>query len=247
MNLVLLTAACAFVSLTLSNAPPLRAQAVMSAPKTGVADPFTAPQQAQMAEITVPRMTPIFITIDAAVSSNENSAGETFAITLAEPIVIDGVEVVSAGVSGEGEIIHAKKSGGGGTPGELILTARFLTIGDVSMPLRSMTFDAEAQSRMNTVNAISVAAAAAAPPLALIGFFIKGGAMAVEPGTWASAKVAQDTVILVPQPAETQADLGADVGAQAPIDVSVADEDNPVVQQERWAVEPSGTASPEIE
>ena len=71
-------------------------------------------------------LTPIHIEILADLGSATSHSLDPFPIRLADPIIVDGVEVVAAGSDGQGEVVHAKKSGGSGTPGELVLAARWI-------------------------------------------------------------------------------------------------------------------------
>ena len=50
--------------------------------------------------------------------------------------------VVPAGTRGRGWVIHADKARFGGKAGELLLGARYLKLGDVEIPLRSMKLGA---------------------------------------------------------------------------------------------------------
>ena len=146
------------------------------------------------AMLSVPKLTPIKVEIVEELGSKTSVSGQTFALRLAEPIVIDGVELVPAGTPGMGEVVHAKKSGGMGAAGELVLAARYLDFAGQRIMLRSLKLAELGQSRINTVQAINTAAAATAVPLALVGFFIKGGQVTIAAGTVGEAKTAQDFV-----------------------------------------------------
>jgi hypothetical protein len=61
--------------------------------------------------VTVPELTPIHVTLDQAVSSNENRPGDRFAATVSEPVVIDGKTVIPQGARAEGLVVDAKQSG----------------------------------------------------------------------------------------------------------------------------------------
>ncbi len=173
--------------------------------------------------VAIPRMTPVVVELLATLSSETSTNGDHFALRLAEPIVIDGVTVVPAGTPGEGEVIHAKRKGGMGAAGELILTARFLQLDGQQIPLRSMRVGGAADSRIDTVNSIGMASAATLPLVALVGFFIEGGALTVAEGSRASARTAQDIMVELPQLETVVEEPESDA---APVETTLDQQDN---------------------
>jgi hypothetical protein len=149
----------------------------------------------------VPALTDVTITINKTINSQANHAGETFPITLAVPIVIDGTTLVPAGTSGAGEIVHAAKSRFGGRAGELILAVRYFQHGDIRIPLRSLRYiEGRGKDRGDTAAAISIASSAIAPIGGVISMFITGGEVNILSGTPAKAKTA--AAVTVPNAAE---------------------------------------------
>ncbi|MET0587174.1 MAG: hypothetical protein ABWZ75_01520 [Novosphingobium sp.] len=71
-----------------------------------------------------PALTPVSIQILAALGSKVSKSGDTFPIRLAAPVIVDGTVAIPAGAEGMGEVVHAKKGGGIGAAGELVLAAR---------------------------------------------------------------------------------------------------------------------------
>jgi hypothetical protein len=61
--------------------------------------------------ITVPELTAIHVTLDQAVTSNQNRTGDHFDATVATPVVIDGKTVIPQGAHAEGLVVDAKHSG----------------------------------------------------------------------------------------------------------------------------------------
>jgi hypothetical protein len=145
--------------------------------------------------VTVPALTEIAVEILADLGSRTSKQGDLFPLRLAAPIVIEGVELVPAGTPGMGEVIHAKRSGGSGAAGELVLAARYLEAGSRRLPLRSLRINADAKDRMT----LAVAASMAFTPL---GFFIKGDQLAVGAGSILPAKTAADFDLELPRLAE---------------------------------------------
>jgi hypothetical protein len=140
----------------------------------------------------IPELTPVILEIMAPVGSKISKTGDSFPIRLAAPIVIDGKEWVPAGVTGVGEVVHAKKSGGMGAAGELVLAARYLEVDGRRLPLRSLNLAAAGKSGIAAVNAVNVGSAVSPVPIGLIGFFISGGQMTVPQGTIVPAKTREN-------------------------------------------------------
>jgi len=61
--------------------------------------------------VTVPESTPIHVTLDQAVASNQNRPGDHFEATVTEPVVVDGKTVIPQGSHAEGLVVDAKRSG----------------------------------------------------------------------------------------------------------------------------------------
>ena len=97
-----------------------------------------------------------------------------------------------AGITGEGQVVHAKKAGMAGSAGELVLAARYLDYAGRRIELRSFRFIEEGDELLsrgqNTVDLASATNAAIGP----LGFFIGGGNTTIAPGTLASAKTRND-------------------------------------------------------
>ena len=166
--------------------------------------------------VTIPAGPDILIRIDALVSSRTATRGQMFPISLAEPVVIDGVEIIPAGITGEGQVVHAAGRGFGGRAGELILAARYLNWGDRRIALRSMRVSESGRQQ----SGVAVAASAL---VTVAGFLVTGTSAEVQPGEVAAARIAQPVVIgnpsalpIIPVPTFEQiaSQSGAPGGAQ---------------------------------
>ena len=162
---------------------------VISLPSNAAARPFTPADACAVAVAKklqgtcIPPLTPVRIELAEALSSRTSITGETFAISLAYPVVIDGREVVPAGAKGGGEIIHAKKTGAG-VGGELVLAARYLSLGDRQLRLRSMKLNGAGRDQQGLAFAVGVA-------VGLPALFIRGKHIDVPTGAFADAKTAE--------------------------------------------------------
>ncbi|MFI5092388.1 MAG: hypothetical protein WCE50_03000 [Candidatus Acidiferrum sp.] len=62
-------------------------------------------------EVTVPEDTPIHVTLDQAIASNENRPGDHFEATVSQPVVIEGRTVIPEGANAEGVVVDVHRSG----------------------------------------------------------------------------------------------------------------------------------------
>ncbi|HQV03995.1 MULTISPECIES: hypothetical protein [unclassified Novosphingobium] len=167
-------------------------KAVKSAPALAPAAPLTGPTTCPPVEPDaeprcIPPLTPVLLLTRTHLGSKISKSGEMFEFVLDQPVTVNGKVLVPAGTRGVGEVVHAKKSGGSGASGELVLAARYLDVGGRKLRLRSLHFAAAGQDRIGTVTTMSVAS----PALALVGFFVKGKGIDLPVGTQADAKTAE--------------------------------------------------------
>jgi hypothetical protein len=161
-------------------APPLHAADVQPdaapAPDQPTVDPCNC--------IVVPALMLVDIEILTPLSSAISKDGDTFPIRLASPIHVSGQEVIPAGATGLGEVIHAQKSGMGGGGGELLLAARFLEINGRRLRLRSFQAGRYGKNQVGTAMVTSMLAGP-------FGLAVKGKNTEFAAGSVASAKVAE--------------------------------------------------------
>jgi hypothetical protein len=138
--------------------------------------------------LTLPAATPIVIAIEAQVGSKISQTGQMFPIRLVYPVMVDGVEVLPAGLVGEGQVVHAKKGGMAGSAGELVLAARYLDFNGRRIELRSFKFLEEGDQVLSHGKDNVGLASATNAVIGPLGFLISGGNTVIEPSTVASAK-----------------------------------------------------------
>lgn len=165
-------------------------------------------------------LTPIEIVVDADLGSKISTTGQMFPIHLASALVVDGRELVPAGTPGKGEIVHAKKAGGSGAPGELVVAARYLQIGNRRLKLRSMRIGLVGKDAVNGVVAFNAAMAATALPIGVIGFAVTGRNVVYSTGTVATAKTAETFVLTSGEATEDVAPASFGAVEATPVDVS---------------------------
>lgn len=152
----------------------------------------------------IPALTPVELVIDDHLGSKLSRTGATFPLHLGKPIVLAGREVVAAGATGEGEVIHAKKAGGMGAPGELVLAARFVTVDGRPLKLRSMRISLAGKDAIHVVDTINAASVISPLPVGIVGFFMTGSNLVVTRGTVAEAKTSADFPLSAIAPAGLQ-------------------------------------------
>ena len=132
----------------------------------------------------LPALTVVELIIEEAVSSDVQKNGDRFPIRVAEDVLAGDVVVIPTGSRGEGEVVHAARSRGGGKAGELILAARYVTVGENEIRLRSF---AGGSGKDRTKGSVAIAATLGFPAL-----LVRGGAYVIAAGTLANAKTAED-------------------------------------------------------
>jgi hypothetical protein len=166
----------------------LRASSVRSAPLALLAV-FTVcfaqqlPDEATGALHTLPALTVIDLIVEEPVSSDVQKNGDRFPLRVAEDVLVGDAVVIPAGSRGEGEVVHAARSRGGGKAGELILAARYVRVGEREIKLRSF---AGGSGKDRTKSSVALAATLGFPAL-----LVRGGAYVIAADTLANAKTAE--------------------------------------------------------
>jgi len=107
-----------------SSPPPQAAPPQAPAPQ---ADPQPA---AVPAQITIPAGAFVTVRVNQFLSSDKNKAGDSFAATLARPLVADGLVVSRRGETLGGRVVEAKKAGRVKGVSQLQITLNALTLAD---------------------------------------------------------------------------------------------------------------------
>lgn len=156
-----------------------------------VADPVVATEVARPQTVRLPALTAIRVKIDRDLVSKTAVIGEEFDIVLVTPIIVGAGYAIPAGTRGRGWVIHASKARMGGKAGELLLGARYLKLGDIEIPLRSLKVGPP-QGKDNTGLSAGLTAT-----IGVAGMFVSGGQARVDSGMDAIAKTAADVELPV--------------------------------------------------
>ena len=143
----------------------------------------------------VPAGTVVMVQLAEPVSSKTHVTGDTFAIRLAEPVVVSGQVVLKAGTTGVGEVTDAAKPGLGGKGAKLVLSARSLTgPGGTELPLKGLQLSVNGQGHATAATALGLGGIGFAP-LGVAGIIMHGGDATLPEGTEATAKLAASATL----------------------------------------------------
>ena len=71
----------------------------------------TVRNRTKLESLTVPADTPIHVTLDQAVASDQSRPGDHFETTVSEPVTMNGKTVIPQGAHAEGVVVDARHSG----------------------------------------------------------------------------------------------------------------------------------------
>ena len=125
-------------------------------------------------------------------NSWEFKRGDDFRLRTAEPILLQGHELIPAGTPVLGQVVHAAAARGGGAPGELLIAARSLELERRSVRLRGLKLGRTGDDNSGMAIGVSFAAG----PFAM---FIRGTEIEIPSGTRVHARLAE-AVELAPPP-----------------------------------------------
>jgi hypothetical protein len=115
---------------------PLPSAPVIVAPTEAPAVPTVASAEpAAGTQLTLPRSSTIFVTLDDDLSTVDSKLGDKFNVTVAANVMVGDVVAIPAGTKGVGDVTFFTKPGGFGKPGILGITLRHLQMGDRELPL----------------------------------------------------------------------------------------------------------------
>jgi hypothetical protein len=135
----------------------------------------------------LPAGTAIDLVFVDPVDSKANKVGDIIAMKVADDVMAGSAVIIPAGTPVSAEVIHAAKARAMGKAGELIISARFIQIGDRQIPMKGFKFGTSGTGKSKLTE--SAVAGFFLTPLPL---FIAGGEKHADPGTRAFAKLKED-------------------------------------------------------
>jgi len=126
---------------------PAPTPAPVLVPPPGTKTEPPAPPVRKPNTVTIPAGTLLNVRVMERISSNTHASGDTFAATLSEPLVVDGLVIADRSARAEGRVIQSDK--GGRVKGTAFLTielTRLTTADGQKLELRTEPFERRAQS-----------------------------------------------------------------------------------------------------
>jgi hypothetical protein len=134
--------------------------------------PAQAPLPAPAPPVVIAPGTVLTVTIDQSVSTKENSAGDRFAASLAEPVTVDGDEVLPAGTKASGTVTQAESAGRVKGGAVLALTLDSITVHGKKYSVETNSFEEQGKGRGKRT---AIGAGGGAAVGAIIGALAGGG------------------------------------------------------------------------
>lgn len=79
-------------------------------------------------EAILPAGTPIYVTVDSDLSTQDQAAGDTFTITVSQDVIAEGAIVIPKGTTGSGQVTFSTDRGGFGKGGIIGIAVRDLDL-----------------------------------------------------------------------------------------------------------------------
>ena len=142
----------------------------------------------------VPAGTVVQVELAEQVGTTTQKAGDTFALRLAAPLIVQGHVVLRAGTPGVGEVIQASKPGMGGKAAKLVLAADYLLKDGRRLPLQGLQLGAQGKGNVEAAEVIGISGIVLGP-IGFVGMAVQGGNVDFPKGTKAMANLADGVVL----------------------------------------------------
>ncbi len=142
----------------------------------------------------VPAGAVVQVELAQEVGTRTQKAGDTFALRLAAPLIVNGRVVLPAGAPGVGQVVQASGPGMGGKAAKLVLSAQYVMQGHRRLALQSLQLSAVGKGNVAIAQAIGISGIVLGP-IGFVGMAVRGGDVYFPEGTRAEAKLAQSTVL----------------------------------------------------
>jgi hypothetical protein len=97
-------------------------------------------------DTTPPEHTPIQVVLDQSVSADHTKAGDHFAASVAQPVVVDGDTVIPKGVRVSGVVVESRHGGRIKGDADLRLALRSVQVDGTSYPIHTTSFHRSSKS-----------------------------------------------------------------------------------------------------
>ena len=127
-----------------SNAPSATSQGSQSASTTSASSPVSAPAAAP---VVIPAGKTLTVTVDQDVSTKTNNSGDRFEASLAEPVTVDGNEILARGTRLRGTVTDSEKAGRIKGSGALALTLDSISVHGQTYSIETNSYSEASKSR----------------------------------------------------------------------------------------------------
>ena len=134
---------------------------------------------------SIPQGTPVTLRLKQAVTSRKSKRGDYFDFELVNDIRSGTSIVVPAGTLGVGQVVHSAPKGFGGSAGELIIAARYLTTATGRLALRKTRFSVAGSDNAGAAIITSLAAP-------IVSIFVTGTSVDMNVGSIIVAETSED-------------------------------------------------------
>ena len=149
---LLILAGCSQTGTPNSSTAPASSDATTASGNAGSAQssnsaPAPAAAPAPAPPVVIGPGTVLTVTVDQSISTKENSAGDRFAASLAEPVTVDGDVVLPAGTKASGTVTQAESAGRVKGSAVLALTIDSITVHGKKYSVETSSFEEAGKGR----------------------------------------------------------------------------------------------------
>jgi hypothetical protein len=142
----------------------------------------------------VPAGTLVEVALTDPITTATAKSGDSFALHLAAPLIVNGRILLRAGAPGVGEVIQSAKPGLGGKGAKLVLDARYLVVRGRHIPIDGLQLAGAGHDNSTAAQVLGLGGIGFAP-LGFVGLAIQGGDVTFAADTRAQASIASAVVL----------------------------------------------------
>ncbi len=142
----------------------------------------------------VPAGTVVDIELAEPISTRTQKTGDTFALRLAAPLIVNNRILLRKGTPGVGQVVEASKPGLGGKAAKLVLAANYLEVDKRRVALQGLQLSAAGHSNSTAASAVGLTGILFAP-LGFVGLAVHGGNVDFPEGEHANARLTSSVIL----------------------------------------------------
>lgn len=177
-----------------------------------VANAEQTPASDQSGILTLPSGTPVIVSLDSEISTQNNLLGDSFEVTVVHDVLLGGVVAIPKGTKGRGEITFLTKKGSFGKPGIIGIALR-----EMELNGQQILLDGRFREEGGNNNA---AAAATMFAVGIVAGLVKGKSSTIPAGRELKGRTGQEFSLITAIPAATSPDL---TSAETLVEVNATD------------------------